>query len=74
MKGEIFHWDHFERHPESEFPNTKEMKVYIGVDLAIGEKESNDLFALVVLGVKDGHYWGPICRACAPRRVAMVSA
>jgi phage terminase large subunit-like protein len=57
MKGEIFHWDHFERHKESEFPALKDMRVYMGVDLAIGEKESNDMFAIVVMGIKDGHFW-----------------
>lgn len=57
MKGEIFHYDHFMRHPEVDFPALEEMKIYMGVDLAIGEKESNDMFSIVVLGIKDGHYW-----------------
>jgi phage terminase large subunit-like protein len=57
MKGEIFQYDHFERHPLSDFPKREDMKVYMGVDLAIGEKESNDKFALAVIGVLDEHYW-----------------
>lgn len=57
MKGEIFHYDHFEKHSLSDFPDLKSMRIYMGVDLAIGEKESNDLFSIVVLGIKDGHFW-----------------
>lgn len=57
MRGEIFEWENFERHPESEYPPLKEMATYIGVDLAIGEKESHDMFALVVIGTKDDHIW-----------------
>jgi phage terminase large subunit-like protein len=57
MKGEIFDFDHFQRHPGAEFPKKEACKVFMGVDLAIGEKAANDLFALVVIGVKDDHYW-----------------
>lgn len=57
MKGEIFHYDHFEQHYDFEFPKPETCRIYMGVDLAIGEKESNDMFAWLVMGVKDDHYW-----------------
>jgi phage terminase large subunit-like protein len=57
MKGEIFSFEHFEREADADFPKPDACRVYMGVDLAIGEKQSNDLFALVVLGLKDDHYW-----------------
>jgi predicted phage terminase large subunit-like protein len=57
MKGEIFQYDHCLRHDPEEYPAKESMLIYQGVDLAIGEKESNDMFAQVVIGVKDDHIW-----------------
>jgi phage terminase large subunit-like protein len=57
MKGEVFSFEHFQRHTSGEYPGIESMRVYQGVDLAIGEKEANDLFAQVVIGIKDDHYW-----------------
>lgn len=57
MKGEIFNYDHFIIENSTTYPDLGACKVYQGVDLAIGEKESNDMFAQVVIAVKDGHVW-----------------
>jgi phage terminase large subunit-like protein len=57
MQGELFRYNNFEQHKEDEYPPQNEMAVYMGVDLAIGQKESHDMFAIVVVGIKDGHVW-----------------
>jgi phage terminase large subunit-like protein len=58
MKGEIFQYEDCHRHPDKDFPNEHEMRVYQGVDLAIGEREANDKFAQVVIGITaDDHIW-----------------
>jgi predicted phage terminase large subunit-like protein len=49
MKGEIFQYDDCQRVEESEIPT--ELRVFMGIDLAISEKEAADKFAIVVLGV-----------------------
>ncbi len=51
MKGEIFSYDDCIRLEPDEFPgSTDGLRVFMGVDLAISEKESADKFAIVVLG------------------------
>jgi len=52
MKGEIFKYDDCQRLPQPKFPNPKELKIFMGVDLAIKESESADQFALVVIGIE----------------------
>lgn len=50
MKGEIFQYDSCQQIPDSEFPDKDELQVFMGVDLAISEKDAADKFAIVVLG------------------------
>jgi predicted phage terminase large subunit-like protein len=51
MKGEIFQIDDCQICNEDDLPHKSELQIYMGVDLAIGEKEVNDKFAIVVIGV-----------------------
>jgi len=51
MKGEIFQYDDCQRVPDTEWPDAQGLQVFMGVDLAIGEDETNDKFAIVVIGV-----------------------
>ena len=51
MKGEIFQYDDCQQIDDDEFPAEKSLRVYMGVDLAISEKDSADKFACVVLGI-----------------------
>ena len=52
MKGEIFLYDHCQRLDEDAFPSKKKgLRIFMGVDLAISEEESSDMFAIVVIGV-----------------------
>lgn len=51
MKGEIFEYDWMIECPQADVPN--DSKVYIGVDLAISERDQADCFAMVVIAVKD---------------------
>lgn len=51
MVGEIFSYDQCTRLPDAQYPATEDLMVYMGVDLAIKEQESNDKFAIVVIGV-----------------------
>lgn len=51
MKGEIFQFDDCQQIEDSEYPDTKTLRVFMGVDLAIKEKETSDKFAIVVIGV-----------------------
>lgn len=50
MKGEIFQYDDCQRIPDSEFPEPSDLRVTMGVDLAISQNETADKFAIVVLG------------------------
>jgi predicted phage terminase large subunit-like protein len=59
MKGEIFQYDDCQQLDESEWPDVKGLRVFMGVDLAISEKDSADKFAIVVIGVtqdRSGYY------------------
>jgi phage terminase large subunit-like protein len=49
MKGEIFQYDNCQLINIDEVPEN--IKVYVGVDLAIKQSESADLFAMVAIGV-----------------------
>lgn len=50
MKGEIFQYDDCQQLPDAEYPEASDLQVYMGVDLAISEKDSADKFAIVVIG------------------------
>jgi predicted phage terminase large subunit-like protein len=59
MKGEIFRYDDCQQISPGDYPELSSMRVFMGVDLAIGEKESADMFAIVVVGImpdKSGYY------------------
>jgi phage terminase large subunit-like protein len=51
MKGEIFKYDDCQQVDDERFPDARVLRVYMGVDLAISEKDSADKFAIVVIGV-----------------------
>lgn len=54
MKGEIFQYDDCQKADEADIPSTKSLRVFMGVDLAISEKEKADKFAIVVIGITPG--------------------
>lgn len=56
MKGEIFQYDDCQMVDEKDIPSG--LRVFMGVDLAISEKDTADKFAIVVIGVDetDRHY------------------
>jgi len=49
MKGEVFQYDDCQLVSDDEIPN--QLRIYQGVDLAITEKEKNDQYADVVIGI-----------------------
>lgn len=51
MKGEVFQYDDCQRIADSEFPAQADLQIFMGVDLAISEKSTADMFAIVVIGV-----------------------
>lgn len=56
MKGELFDYDDCQQIDIDEVPANA--TVYMGVDLAIGEKDSNDFFAIVVVALdKNGNIY-----------------
>lgn len=54
MKGEVFQFDDCQQVEvdSPEWPADEDLKIFMGVDLAITEKEKNDQFAIIVIGVK----------------------
>lgn len=58
MKGEIFQYDDCIMVDDDGMPSLDSLKIYMGVDLAITEKETGDHFAIVVIGMdKLGNVW-----------------
>jgi len=59
MKGEIFQYDDCQQLNAEDFPDAKGLRVFMGVDLAISEKETADKFAIVVIGIStdNSHYF-----------------
>lgn len=56
MKGEIFQYDDCIIVPHDDIP--EDIRIFMGVDLAISEKDKNDKFAIVVIGVdRDKNYY-----------------
>jgi len=51
MKGEIFQYDQCQQISEEDWPDYRNLRVFMGVDLAISESESADKFAIVVIGL-----------------------
>jgi len=48
MRGEVYQYDDCQIVNDSEIPDS--LKIYMGVDLSVGEKTRNDQFAIVVIG------------------------
>lgn len=55
MKGEIFEYDYMIEVERTDVP--EDARHYVGVDLAISEKESADMFAMVHIAVKGRIIW-----------------
>jgi phage terminase large subunit-like protein len=53
MKGKIFQYDHCQVLDDKDFPSIEQIPTYMGIDLAIGEEEQHDMFAIVVVGRND---------------------
>lgn len=51
MKGEIFQYDDCQMIDWEDVPSRKKLSIYIGIDLAISQKDSADKFAIVTIGV-----------------------
>lgn len=51
MKGEIFQYDDCQKLAAKDWPDHKGLRVFMGVDLAISEKDTADKFAIVVVGI-----------------------
>ena len=51
MLGEIFKYELCQQVSEQEWPDKDSLKIYMGIDLSISEKEKADKFAIVVIGV-----------------------
>lgn len=51
MRGEVFAYDECVQIPEKKYPNVEDLKVYMGGDLAVGDKDKHDMFALAVIGI-----------------------
>lgn len=49
MKGEVFQYDDCQTYEDGDLP--EDLRIYMGVDLAISEKDSADKFAIVVIGI-----------------------
>lgn len=60
MRGGVFQYDWMIEVDASEVP--KEARIYHGADLAIGNKESNDYFAIVSIAVLGRKVWILDCR------------
>lgn len=57
MKGEVFQYDDCQQISEREYPPLSDMQIFAGIDLAISEKTTADMFAMVVLGVCAKNYY-----------------
>lgn len=49
MKGKVFQYDDCQVIEDEDIP--QDLQIYMGVDLAIGEKEEHDNFVIVVIGI-----------------------
>lgn len=52
MKGEIFQYDQCQQMDPADYPEPADLKIYMGVDLAIKESDSADQFAIIVAGFR----------------------
>lgn len=57
MKGKIFRYDDCEVVEDSKFPKLDQIPTFMGIDLAIGQEEQHDMFAIVVLGKSSESFW-----------------
>jgi phage terminase large subunit-like protein len=51
MRGEVFQYDNCIQLPDEEWPALEKLRVYMGVDLAVGEKDRDCMFAISVIGI-----------------------
>jgi len=51
MRGEVFQHNDCIQLDAEEYPALTRLKVYMGVDMAVGDKEKNDFFAISVVGI-----------------------
>lgn len=52
MKGEVFQYDDCIQLSDKDWPEHKTLKIYMGTDLAVGEKDKDCMFAISVIGIK----------------------
>ena len=52
MRGKIFSYDQCQQLPDEEWPSLDRLLIYMGVDLAVGDKDRDAMFALSVIGIK----------------------
>lgn len=52
MRGEVFEYDDCQQLSDKDFPVPGGLQIYMGVDLAVGEKDKHCMFAISVIGVK----------------------
>lgn len=61
MRGEIFQYDNCIQLNDSDWPTIDSLIPYMGVDLAVKDKEKNSMFAITVIGIRgkiaDDKYW-----------------
>lgn len=51
MKGEVFQYDDCIIVADGEMPDLDDLRIFMGVDLAITEKETGDHFAICIIGI-----------------------
>lgn len=52
MRGEVFQYDECQQLDDKDWPELSALRVYMGVDLAVGEKDKHDMFAISVVGIR----------------------
>jgi phage terminase large subunit-like protein len=52
MRGEVFQFDDCQQLDDKDYPSKESLRVYMGVDLAVGDRDRHDMFSISVIGVK----------------------
>jgi phage terminase large subunit-like protein len=52
MRGEVFQYDDCQQLSDADWPALETLRIFMGVDLAVGEKDKNDMFSMSVIGVR----------------------
>lgn len=62
MRGEVFEYDDCQQLSDADFPATSDLQVFMGSDLAVGDKDKDCMFSIAVIGIKGSifkdNYWG----------------